>query len=76
MQYERKKLKFHGTRHCINSFFCQKIWEMNDVWMLQNMTPLKTDITELSINKKETGAFMYTRNVTLKKNEVCFVSQV
>jgi hypothetical protein len=26
--------------------FCQKIWEENNVWMLQNMTPLKTDITE------------------------------
>jgi hypothetical protein len=38
----KKNLKFHGTRHFISLFFCQKIWEENDVWMLQNMTPLKT----------------------------------
>ena len=62
MQHERKKLKFHCTRHCI-SLFCQKIWEENNVWMLQNMTPLKTDITESSVNKKK-SAYMYTWNVT------------
>jgi len=64
MQHERKKLKFHSTRHCFSSFPCQKIWEENNVWLLQNMTPLKTDITELSENKKKTVAYMYTWNVT------------
>lgn len=46
MPHERKKLKFHSTRHCSSLLLCQKIWEENNVWMLQHMTPLQTDITE------------------------------
>jgi hypothetical protein len=63
----KEKTKFHGTRHCISSFFCQKTWDENNVWMLQNMTPLKTDITELSINKKHRCIYVHLECYFLKK---------
>jgi hypothetical protein len=31
MQHERKKLKCHGTRHCMSSFFCWKISQENNI---------------------------------------------
>jgi hypothetical protein len=43
---KEKKQNFMAQDIVVVRFFCQKIWEENNVSMLHNMTPLKTDITE------------------------------
>ena len=73
-----KKTKISWHKILQQFSFCQ-IWEENNVWMLHNMTPLKTDITELSVNKRKRCIHVNPECYFFKKkskSEVSFVSQV